>query len=403
MEVVVALFGLILVVYEIFKADKYKTPTAMMFMMLSNFIFLHGWLYIQWIFDSDLNIGADTVILIFISDVAFCLCVIVNSLLATKVNQEKLLIGADGYEFPVKVLFLLAVGISVFYLWEVGVSVFAGDVEYSRHTNKKGHGYLLIFLIYAVPMCATYFYLNARKEKNWYLVFIAFAIALTLQFLTGFRAYLVTVLMALYFVYCDNAKKFSASSFAMLLTILCVMFVAISYYRLGTDIRAEAYDVDALIDRVSSRVFTELPLQIDRLILISDVNGFAHGATYMWDLQSAMPGPGQSLGDRMLGWIDPENELNGMAPLTPSIIGESYLNFGGMGVFWGSAVTGLCCVMVDKITYRSKLGLVTKGYMAVFMVDAIIVGIGGSLASRIGPFFFFVAILAGMRFFTYEK
>lgn len=399
MDVVVVILGLILLVFEISWSGKIKKPTVIMFAMLSNFIFLHAWILVDWIFDTRTDVGDEAIFSIMISDIAFVTCLIFTRLTGRKNRDSDEMMQADGYELPTRILFVLGVGVSLYYLWAVGVSVFATDVEYMRHTNKKGYGYLLIFLVYAVPMCATYFYLDADKKSRWGF-YICFMLTIALQVLTGFRAYLVTVLMAMYFIYCYRTRSFTVFSFIGLAVILCVVFVSITYYRLGTDIRAEAQNMQVLVDRVSSRIFTELPLQIDRLILIANTDGFLYGSTYIWDLQSAMPGPGESLGDKMLGWIDVKNELNGIAPLTPSIVGESYLNFGNLGVYFGSIVISIFCAYLDKRALNTKLDIVTNGFMAVFMVDAIIVGIGGSLSSRIGPYMFFFLMLFCIKLVT---
>jgi hypothetical protein len=290
--------------------------------------------------------------------------------------------------------------VSVFYLSKVGVSIFAEDVEWARHTAKKGYGYFNIFVTRGLLLAAVLAYVTfACKLITRNQLFVIIGVVLVIQLATGFRNYAITTCLGMLVCYVNISGSYTTRKMFLAGVTGISLFTLITAYKMKIPISeiAGARFVLDIWPHIDHRVVMEMPRIVTRILYLNDFQGLQWGSTYWWDLYSAMPGPGYSLGDRLFLMLAPGNIIAAIAPLTPSIVGESVMNFGYFGIVLGTAVYYVAVAKVDSIKGSSVLSLSSKLVMCVLLPEATALGLGSFLVSRFLPLVVFILFFVVIR------
>ncbi len=288
-----------------------------------------------------------------------------------------------------KSLFWLAFGVVCVQFLFYGSPVFQENINMARH-ELAASGYLQIFLTRAIPLSVLFIiYANLMRtgraltgESVIYVI-----ISLILIFLQGFRIhimYFILYVVALIYIYRGTVAIISFGS---------VCFAVSAIFFSLTAFRFQTLSFELIGDMFQHRVSFELIRTASYAIQMSEVDGFWYGRSIIMDLQSALPGPGMSFGDYMLYFVNPQSEIIGIAALTPSVVGEAYLNFGSFGVF----VFGLFTVYAFDLFARflgrfRSFAAPLAAFFLVMFTQVIEVGYGQILASRFIPSLVFLGV-----------
>jgi len=217
--------------------------------------------------------------------------------------------------------------------------IFIADLENGRVTAMTGNGLLLwlgsliwlsVYMLYEQRL------INGKYRTSTILMFVVSA---TLSILLGFRSALVNPILVLFFM--RNKKKEIPVLKMFLLAIILFIFVGIY----GAVRGGGGSSFDSLLSefKVSSvnlnNIFDTFPQKVE----------YQMGATYLLDFR-------QLIDDNVSGttmWLKDILRLSfSGGGVTPTIIGEFYINWGIIGVLIGMIFSGAVFKKLDQI-YRN--------------------------------------------------
>lgn len=290
-------------------------------------------------------------------------------------------------------LFVISLLVTAGHMVFAGVPWMAGDVNLTRH-ELKGSGYVGMFLSRGMPISTltimwTEFLLKGviftRKSAKYVVILFLFI------FLQAFREYLMFAILYMLSLSVVLRKEVKFGKLAFFGILLFVIFMGI------TLLRSDTLDTSVAIEALRHRVGFELIWTTGYSVQLAERDGFWLGKSILMDLYSALPGPGLSFGDYLLIFVNPLAATVGLSPLTPSVIGEAYLNFGTVGVLLygillpvGMAGIVICC-RKDRIFAPVLLAI-----YPIMLTQIVQVGVGQIIASRFIPatlFYVFLRII----------
>ncbi|MCB8817598.1 O-antigen polymerase [Desulfosporosinus shakirovi] len=272
-----------------------------------------------------------------------------------------------------KDILLILIGIS-FLIWliylreNIGV-LLSDDFESNRISSQQGNGaylYLIRMLMITIPMLYEELH-QKMKVKYWFwaLTLISSIILLTL----GGRSpiFIIIIQMVIYRIIAEKVQPELIIKYGI---IVLISTAILGMLRTGLSDDENITTITNALNSVFlngnynlSYIFGKFPSQIP----------FQHGYTYLINFEMLMPGPDL---DFTL-WI---KEMLGMSfrggGVTPTIIGELYINFNYAGIFIGMFIMGI----VGKVLYlylcKSKL----KSY-PVYLSVVFALSVSGGIAN----------------------
>lgn len=396
MLIVSILLSFLLLFIESVRCKSKGGVSTLLIALLFNLVFVNGWVFLS-LFELDFEIQDGRVgLCLLLNNSVWLIILIAEKLFSSnnKTNNSELKVSKEEIK-AVYLLMLMTIIIGIYYISQVGVSLLAEDVEWARHTAKKGRGYINMFvtrgLLLAIVMMFILYKLNKINLSR--LIFFMGLVAV-IQLATGFRSYLINTLVIICIVVANMNKTYRHSYLLVLVAIGGILFFGVTMYKF----RAQIYDFDliSVIEKAWSfihhRVVMENPRIIMKQIFMVDMYGFSYGKTYFWDLYAGLPGPGYGYGDMLFIWLAGNNPIAGIAPLSPSLIGESYINFGYLGVCLGSVASFMIFRLVDRINQKSILGVASRSILTLLVAETVFLGIGTMFVSRVMTTLVFILI-----------
>ncbi|WP_433632045.1 hypothetical protein [Halomicrococcus sp. NG-SE-24] len=289
---------------------------------------------------------------------------------------------------------------SSLYYFTYGIPILSQIGEASRLSSLSGQDYYIHFIMVPLPFLATIAWLKARLSDN--RLYFASAIVIlgitgAVMALTGFRALIGHLLILL--VISDqfitrriNFPIIGAAAVAFL-----------SLFLLITTVRHQSVDGTPLAiagQHIRHRIFLVNSENL-RFVLghFPAEHSYLLGQGYIMDLQSMLPGPQKAFS----GWITQQRWPGLKIPIgmTPTIIGESYANFGYMGVIAVPFLVGatIRAIFVRLVRSRKRIGTVAfVAMLALFFAKAVLRGMGPILFVKILPLALVYVILEVLAF-----
>lgn len=237
------------------------------------------------------------------------------------------------------IVFCVAMGAYAIYFARNWRFIFTSDLESGRVTAMKGNGLFLWIgsLVWlAVYMMYEQALISGKYKKVTYLMFAGAAI---FSLLLGFRSALVNPIMVMFFM--KNKRREIPIQKMVVLALALFAFVGIYGAIRGGE--GSSYDSLILEFKVSS---VNLNYVMDTF---PSETKYQMGATYLMEIQSLIY-------DDVVGvtmWL--KNVLNlkfSGGGVTPTLIGEFYLNWGILGVLFGMTFSGALFKRIDR-AYRN--------------------------------------------------
>lgn len=395
MEYIALLLAIVLLYQEGRYCQKIRKITTLLVALIFNLIFMHFWVVLvaldmEWEI-VDKRVGA----CLLINDSAWLVMMGFFRGAGNKADKKLELTVASPYKKATYALFIISACLSIYYISKVGVSLFSDEVEFSRHTAKKGYGYLNMFITRGLLLSAILFYLLYKFKSITQKTFIVVVLVIcSIQALTGFRSYIINTVLITLICSINVEKSYHYLKVMGFIVIGALFFAVISLYK--SKMYIYDFSLFSLIQeawpQIHHRVVMEGPRIIQKTIYIVDHYGKTYGETYYWDIYAGLPGPAMSYGDRLFIWLDTKNIIAGLAPLAPSLVGESYMNFGYIGVVFGAWVSFMMFRFIDALKEKTILVIATKSMFTLLIAETIYLGIGTMLVSRIGTTMFFVSL-----------
>jgi len=286
-------------------------------------------------------------------------------------------------------VFYLCLAVGFINLMITGTPWLHENIEASRHADQ-GSGYLNMFTSRGLPIATAFVvwidWLEHRRIGRKIVIFTLLTLGMLV--LSAFRTYAILFVITLFVLYCFNAKRIP------LVASVIVAVAGIGIFSLITIAKYENGSLETVLQAISHRVLYELIWTTQDARQIVEMDGLWWGATYVMDVVSALPGPGLSYGDYLVLFNDPGNPIAGLSPLTPSIVGESYVNFGTTGVVVAGASAPIVFVVAARLSSLSVQSVAPIVASVLILVPQLVeVGYGQVIASRLLPSAVFLFII----------
>lgn len=238
-------------------------------------------------------------------------------------------------------LVVFCIGIAAYSLYFIKNwhSIFVDDLENGRVTAMTGNGLLLWLgsLIWlSVYMLYEQGFINGKYKKSTILMF---TISAAFSILLGFRSALVNPILVMFFM--RNKKK--EISISKMIALAIVLFVFVGVYKAIRSGGGSLFDSLLNEFKVSSvnlnNILDTFPQRVD----------FQMGSTYLLDFWTLIDDniPGTTM------WLKNALKLSfSGGGVTPTLIGEFYMNWGMFGVLIGMTLSGFFFKGIER-AYRN--------------------------------------------------
>jgi oligosaccharide repeat unit polymerase len=272
-------------------------------------------------------------------------------------------------------IILISIMASISLFAKSGIPMASADVNQSRIALTAGSGYLNIFMIgLAVWPMAVLYDSIARKSKTGLIISHIFAgVVFMIILMTGYRSRTMTFLaeyVGIYFFF--NRRRFSLKLIIICALVSMTFLSFVGAYRRGTDDFAS-------IAQEAGNIVASRPVMFELIVNRFSESKFFYGTRYFADLVKLLPGSQESVNVDLKYEVFPNpDKMPEEAGVTPSIIGEAYMNFGGLGIFWVMLFVGIILGFSYKLMARKPTYLRCAFYFTFVFTMA------GCVASGIG-------------------
>ena len=272
---------------------------------------------------------------------------------------------------------------TLLYFVNYGIPLLANSPEAARLASTSGANYYIYAITVPLPFFVTLAWLYGRTKGTRDKLAIGAAVVLLSMAITTATAYRALVGHVLILVIISDqfhTKRINLRWVAGAVVFFAGLFVVASAARFGG-----ASGV--------SRAFTAL---WDRIVMVNVGNvswimsfipaehGYLFGRSYLMDIGAMLPGPDKAF----TGWLTSIRKpglADAPVGMTPTIIGESYANFGLLGVFaipflFGSILQASWIAVLRRPKYIDVLALYLV--CVLFAAKLALRGIGGIVATR---------------------
>lgn len=260
-----------------------------------------------------------------------------------------------------RILYLISLLATVYYLYKNG-ALLMSDVNGNRVEAQSGSGILLYasqLSVLIVPMMYDLFFYGKRNGvkivSGKEVVFLAI-ISVVILMASGYRAPVFSMLICLAVLYMqkNNIKSGAIIAIGLFLIISVELLGNIRYVISGT------VSTISLMNTLSTSLIGNC-INLNYVFRAFPQNiSFQYGYTYLINLLMLLPGPDQ---DFTL-WLKEQLNLSfSGGGVTPTILGEFYINFGNIGIYIGMFFVGIAGVYINRYFQRHS-----KTFLGVFYV-----------------------------------
>lgn len=265
---------------------------------------------------------------------------------------------------------LIAVSIiaELIYLIKNFHLLFGGNMEEGRIVALQGNGILLYVMWFGLVGLCCLLELVLEKKFKPKIFMILYCIYGVMSILIGFRSRIITLFLFTILLYIQkrkvNYKKI------MLYGVLVLIVTAILGVIRG--ILSGAEEVEAFLS--ISTLFENGAFNINHIMkFFPDRVKFQYGYTYLLNIIMLKPGPDL---DFTL-WLKKKlNMTFAGGGVTPTLVGELYINFGIAGTLIGFVLISIALIFLDEI-YKNK----KSTFNVVTIIWAILMSCRGGLAN----------------------
>lgn len=299
-----------------------------------------------------------------------------------------------GAKSKILILLLSFIGLLGFFalVLQGGIPILASDVDTARLNFFSGKGYLNSFFM-VLPIVAVAFlfdsYSSGSRRRVQYVHLFAILVT-ALNFLTGFRtAPLKAALLYLLSYLLVTKTRVSLYKLLAMFALLLLFLVLVGAFRRGS------IDIEYLVMETGITVVAR-PAMLEIILNRFDLANLLHGSGYFADFIKLLPGSqvGQNveLKYQMFPYAD---NMPALAGVTPSIIGEAYMNFGRVGTLFIPFVVGFSLGRLYKLCIGNPNNFfVVILYVSLLLesVVALVAGIGTLLPTYLVTLFWIIIV-----------
>lgn len=273
----------------------------------------------------------------------------------------------NKFKIIIYIFLIISLIANIIYFIKNRTLLFGGNMESGRIVAQSGNGLLLQMMnLSSIALCLLFeMVLNNKYNKLYFIILCCIFLPLTL--VSGFRSSLIKPVLIMFLMYnkvhkIDNLKTIKFGICALLAIIL-----------LGV--------ARSLLSSENSNVFSSListfNVGSNNFHLVYSMFGtsidYQYGYSYLINIKMLLPGPDLDFTLWLKEILNISFEGGG---LTPTIVGEFYLNFGIIGAYIGMFLIGIVMVLLEE-KYKND----NKIFLPCFLIYIFLSSAGGGLAN----------------------
>ena len=291
---------------------------------------------------------------------SFCL-VLIGYYFGKKIKLARLRIKHKRIKFPIVTMnealiitFVLSFVMLGIYLLK-NHAILSGNVQDGRIEAASGNG-VFTYIGYLHIMSIPLMMIQCQKKKLNKMVFIVcFGIAFVQLMLVGFRTPAITMIIVMLIIQVENQKMNLRKSIPLVVILILIIAIygTMRANSTGSELAMSVYGI------LRSRLFIGMQNLNYVVGCFPQKHGFQHGYTYLINFIMLKPGPDLDFTlwlKEMLGF-----SFSG-GGVTPTVVGEFYLNFGYIGITIGMLLLGFFFARFDRWAISGECGF-WKAYL----------------------------------------
>jgi oligosaccharide repeat unit polymerase len=246
-------------------------------------------------------------------------------------------------------------------------------------------GFLLLWIEYAPMLVVIYFF-----QKNTYFGIASFLVIAYVFAAFGSRGHIINLsIFTMTFLYYNNTLRISFWLAPIISLFGVLVLIVLTFIKFGLN---HFGDINIAIENSIYRL--ELGyIQAKQVIELANSTGFEYGWSYIRDLATLLPGSDYGTNKYLSVQI---YNTQSYGNLTPTIIGESYLNFGTLSLLI-LFLYALALIKIDKLIRMSNMFAEFYLLIGLFLVKFLVVGWSGTLPIIV--FSIIISLLLGIQRF----
>ncbi len=254
-----------------------------------------------------------------------------------------------------------------------GLPIFAGDPNEAKVNFLSGNGVLNLFFKGISILALAVLYERFYSGKSLVIAHVYCALVMLITLAAGYRSSSLVSLGEYITLYVILTKTKIPVKRIALVGLLAILFLSSwGAFRRGSN------GMEGLV-REFDMVINGRPVIIEAIVRNFETDDFFNGSLYYSDFKRFQPGVQVNANVDLKYAIFPTaDSMPESAGITPSIVGEAYMNFGQEGVYWVLLVVGLLLGYSYK-GFTFKPNFLRSAIFLTFtfgMADAIQTGIG---------------------------
>ncbi len=298
---------------------------------------------------------------------------IIGELLGPKQNElkTKSTVHNAGLVYTLSVIALLAS--MVMFIKFKGLPILSADPNEAKVNFLSGNGVLNLFFKGISVLSLALLYERFHNGKSLTVAHIYCAIVMVVTLAAGYRSSSLVSLGEYIALYVILTKVKVPLKQITLIGLLAILFLASwGAFRRGSN------GMEGLVNEFDM-VINGRPVIMEAIVRNFEEDDFFNGSLYYSDFKRFQPGVQVNANVDLKYAIFPTaDSMPESAGITPSIVGEAYMNFGQKGVYWVLLIAGLL-LGYSYQGFKSKPNFLRTAIFLTFVfgiADAIQTGIG---------------------------
>ena len=275
-------------------------------------------------------------------------------------------VNISTYKILIQLMWIVSVFANIIFILKE--NFLGGNIENTRVTAMQGNGILVYLSWLGIIANCMYFELVLKKKGKLRFFIITSAISIMLSLILGYRSRLIIYVLIILIMY--NKVKKIKNFYVIVIAIMGVIGVAL----LGI-LRSQVSNIE------NNSLFKEILIILDTgstniqymFNYFPEKVPFQYGYTFLINVLMLLPGPDV---DFTL-WLKEKINIDfAGGGITPTILGEFYINFGYIGIFIGFILLGVLVYFLQKYYSNSE-----KVFFSSLLVQQFIGSVRGGLGN----------------------
>lgn len=342
------------------------------------FILVVGSLLFHWIEQRDYSLYASN--LIGVGYLSLVIGLFLSSTYLDRFLSIKIIKPIE-YPYPLKNksiinLFIIISTIAslILFVKSGGSPLLAENRNEAKFGLLAGNGYLYIFVIGLQMLSLAALYDLCAKNKKLLRSHILAIVVMFILFLSGFRS--KTMIFGAEYI--SLLLFFYRRKLSLTLLVSCTFIVILFLGAMGSFRNRGSLDLLTILNEIGI-VLTARPVMVELIIRNFNESHYFWGSRYFADLVKLLPGSQAGANVDLKYEIFPNaDKLPDIAGVTPSIVGEAYMNFGSSGILWVMLFIGIFLGLTYSYMKQRPSFKVCAFYLT------LVFGMAGAMQSGIG-------------------